>query len=56
MDTTARDLNRLEADYRERKAKIRSDESLSWEKKELAVRQFGKEYDKARKELERSAA
>jgi hypothetical protein len=57
MDTTAaRDLERLEHSYRERKAQIRADSSLSWEKKELAVRRLGKEYDRERKQAERGAA
>jgi hypothetical protein len=53
---TAKDLEALEHDYQERKAKIRADRSLSWEKKELAVRQLGLQYDRARKEAERRAA
>jgi hypothetical protein len=63
MDTTTKDVEArasifeaLEREYRERKAEIRADETLSWEKKELAVRQLGLEYDQARKEAERSAA
>jgi hypothetical protein len=43
---------KLEAEYRKRKAEIRADASLSWEKKELAIRRLGLEYDKARKEGE----
>ena len=49
-------LEGLDRDYQKRKAEIRRDDSISWEKKELAIRQLGKEYDKARKEAERSAA
>jgi hypothetical protein len=56
LTTIARDLEALERNYQKRKAEIRADNSLSWEKKELAVRQLGKEYDQARKEAERSAA
>jgi hypothetical protein len=53
MDTTAtRDLEALERDYLKRKAEIRSDETLSYEKKELAVRRLGLEYDRRRKEAE----
>jgi hypothetical protein len=45
------ELARLEAAYRKRRAEIRSDPSLSWEKKELAIRRLGEEYDKARVEV-----
>ncbi len=56
MDTTAKDPQTLERGYLERKAQIRADSSLSWEKKELAIRQLGKEYDKARRQTEEDAA
>jgi hypothetical protein len=45
------ELKRLEAEYLERRAEIRSDPELSWEKRERAIRELGKEYDKARREL-----
>ena len=56
MDTTTKDLEALERDYQERKAEIRADTSLSWEKKELKVRELGKAYDRERKQLEEDAA
>jgi hypothetical protein len=43
---------RLEADYIKRKAKLRANPALSYEKKELAVRRLGLEYDEARRKLE----
>jgi hypothetical protein len=49
-------LERLERDYRERKAQIRADSSLSWEKQEKAVKALGDEYYRRRKELEEEAA
>ena len=49
----AQALEQLVKEHRRRVAQIRSDPRLSWEKKELAVRQLGKEYDKARREAER---
>jgi hypothetical protein len=55
MDTQ-RNLEQLEHNYRKLKAEIRSDPELSWEKKELAIWQLGKEYDRDRKQAERSAA
>jgi hypothetical protein len=64
--STARDLERLERDYRERKAQIRADASLSWEKREdaslswekreLAIKQLGEEHHARRRELEMEAA
>ncbi len=51
--TTTKDL---EAEYRAKVAKIRGDPNLSWEKRELAVRQLGLEYDRRRRELEEEAA
>lgn len=56
MSTTAKDLDRLEADYRVKVAKIRSDESLSWEAKERQVRELGLKFDKDRKQLQEDAA
>jgi hypothetical protein len=52
MDTTTRDLEALERDYQERKAQIRADTSLSWEKRELAIRRLGLQYDKTRRKLD----
>jgi hypothetical protein len=45
-------LESSEAEYLERKRKIRADASLSWEKKELKIRKLGKHYDQLRKEGE----
>jgi hypothetical protein len=39
----------LEADYRAKVAAVRADDSLSWEKKELKVRDLGEKYDRARR-------
>ena len=52
MSKTGRNADRLEAEYRKRKAEIRADESLSWEKRELIIKQLGDEYYRARKERE----
>ena len=49
-------LEDLEAEYLARKARIRSDETLSWEKRELAVKALGGEYYRARRHLEEGAA
>jgi len=50
----------LESEYQERKRQIRADKSLSWEKKELAIKELGERYYRAlreaEKEAERSAA
>jgi hypothetical protein len=56
MDTTTRDLERLEAEYRARVAAVRADESLSWEKQELKVRELGLKYDRARRQTGEDAA
>jgi lipase chaperone LimK len=56
MDTKAKDLEHLERDYWERKAQIRADNSLSWEKQEKAIKALSDEYHARRRELERSAA
>ena len=45
-------LERLVRDYRERKAQIRTDEGMSWEQKERAVKALGEEFDARRRELE----
>ena len=50
MSKTVRNLDQLEAEYLERKAKIRAEEGLSWEKRELAIKQLGDEHHRARKE------
>ena len=55
MTTTAKDLEALERDYRAKVAKIRADNSLSWEQKERKVRELGLEYGRVRKELEEDA-
>ena len=47
-------LERLVCDYRERKAQIRSDEGMSWEQKEKAVKALGEEFDTRRRELEQA--
>ncbi len=52
MSTTAKDLDRLEADYRARVAKIRADTSLSWEKQEKAIKALGDEHYTRRREIE----
>ena len=52
MKLTAKTLEDLEAKYLARKARIRSDETLSYEKRELAVKALGDEYYRRRKELE----
>lgn len=52
MTTTTEVLERLEADYRAKVAKIQVDESLSWEKRERTIRELGLEYDRQRKEAE----
>ncbi len=56
MSTETKDLKRLEHDYLERKAQIRADSSLSWEKKERAIRELGLKFDKDRKQLESEEA
>ncbi len=48
----AKTLEELEAEFRRRKLAIREDPGLSWEKRELAVKQLGDEYYRARKEME----
>ena len=52
MSKTAKHPEDLEADYLKRKADIRADAGLSWEKKELAIKALGDEYYRARKEME----
>jgi hypothetical protein len=49
----AETLLALERDYQERKRKIRADTSLSFEKKELAIRRLGQRFDADRKRIER---
>jgi hypothetical protein len=55
MSTTAEALERLEQEYKHKRAEVRSDNSLSWEKKERTVRELGLEYDRARKQLQEAA-
>lgn len=52
MDTTTKDLDRLEAEYQERKTQIRSDPELSWEQKEKAIKALGDGHQARRRELE----
>ncbi len=52
MSKTVRTADQLEAEYRRRKLAIREDSGLSWEKKELKVKQLGDEYHRARREME----
>ena len=56
MSKTAKTPDQLEAEYLKQKAEIRSDPALSWEKKELTIRQLGDEYYRRRRELEGEAA
>jgi hypothetical protein len=49
MTTAAKEMEALERDYRRRVAEIRADASLSWEKRELKIRELGLEYDQRRK-------
>ncbi len=42
----------LEAEYRRRKLAIREEQGLSWEKRELRIKQLGDDYYRARKEME----
>jgi hypothetical protein len=48
-------LEQVEAEFRRRRLEIRADPALSWEKKELAVRQLGLEHREALKQLEEAA-
>ena len=52
MSKASRSPDQLEAEYLERKAAIRADETLSWEKKELQIKALEEEYHRARKEME----
>jgi hypothetical protein len=51
--TKAEDLEQL---YRERVAEVRSDNFLSWEKKERQIRELGLKFDEDRKQLQEEAA
>jgi len=53
--TKAEDLERLVVEHRRKVNEVRADDSLSWEKKERAIRELGLKFDKDRKELEVSA-
>ena len=55
MSTETKDLERLERDYQERKAQIRSDPELSWEKKQLAIKRLSEEHHARRRALEETA-
>ncbi len=56
MSTTAKDLETLERDYLKSKQQIRSDPALSYEKKELRVKQLTDEYYARRRKLEEEEA
>jgi hypothetical protein len=56
MDTTTSDLEALERDYLKSKAEIRNDPHLSYEKKELRVKQLSDEYYARRRKLDEEAA
>jgi hypothetical protein len=53
---TAETLLALERDYQEYKRKIRADTSLSFKRKELAIRRLGQRFDEDRKQIEESTA
>ena len=55
MSKTAKTLEELEAQYLKHKAEIRSEETLSWEKRELTLKRLGDEYYRRRRELEEEA-
>jgi hypothetical protein len=56
MNTEAgKALERLVREHRRRVAEVRADNSLSWEKKERAIRELGLKFDKERKQLEEAA-
>ena len=55
MSKQPKTLEELEAEYRRRKLAIREEPGLSWEKKELAVKELGDEYYRHRRELEEAA-
>lgn len=46
---------RLEAEYRRKKAAIRKDPGLSWEKKELQIKALGDEHYARIREMEKGA-
>jgi hypothetical protein len=48
------ELAKIDADYREAKAKIRADGDLTYEARERKVRQAGLEYDRRRKGAEKT--
>ena len=52
MTRTVRRPDQLEAEYLKRKTQIRADQTLSWEKKELAIKRLGDECHRACKEME----
>ena len=52
----AQALERLVREYRERKAQIRSDESLSWEAKERRIKELTDRHYRACRQLEEAAA
>jgi hypothetical protein len=50
---TGEALERLVREHRAKVTEIRSDDSLSWEKQEKAIKALGDEYHARRHELER---
>ena len=52
MSKQTKTLEGLESEYRRRKVASREDPGLSWEKKELKVKELGDEYYRARREME----
>ncbi len=52
----AQALERLVRQHRERKAQIRSDETLSWEQKERQIKELGDRHYQACRQLEEAAA
>jgi hypothetical protein len=50
-----RRLEALVKEHRRRVAEVRADNSLSWEKRELKIRELGLKFDMERRELEEAA-
>ena len=51
-EARATEPDQLEVEYLARKAAIRANKTLSWEKKELQVKQLGDEFCRAQREME----
>jgi hypothetical protein len=49
---TTKDLEELSSDYKRKVAEIRADDSLSWEKQVLRIRELGLRYDAERRKIE----